>query len=411
MADSEQSESVPYRRLLTDPSLVAVYCISAVAALGTNAIPVALPSVGTAFSLTETEIGLVMSAFSVSVLVALPVISIAADVYGRRVVVIPSLLVLGTAGLATLGVDEYPLLLALRALQGAAFAGTLPLTTTLTGDLYTGAAGSAAQGIRSGLNGLASAAAPVAAGALTVIAWQYPFVLFALAFPVALVVYLYYPEPVENEVDSGVTALLAELRSYARSLYAAADETLLMLISGGFALFFLKAGFRTFVPVFVVDSLGLGPGSAGAILGAYGVARVIISPLSGSIMVRLGRKGTMLAGVGVAAVGMVAIPFAPDIWWLGLAAVVYALGESVLNPVVNDAVAAFAADDQRAGIMSGLQMLKNVGLTVAPALMGALIATSGYVSAFALAGALAVTYGAVIALRFDPSATAFESGA
>jgi MFS family permease len=404
---AEGDDGVPYRRLLADPALVSVFCISAVGALGTNAIPVALPSIGGTFGLNEPEIGLIMSAFSLSVLLALPVISIAADVYGRRVVVIPSLLLLGTAGLATLGVRSYPLLLALRALQGVAFAGTLPLTTTLTGDLYTGAAGSAAQGIRSGLNGLASAAAPVAAGALTVIAWQYPFVLFGLAFPAAAVVYLFYPEPVDNDVEAGGAALIAELRSYARSIYAAADGTLLVLISGGLALFFVKAGFRTFVPVLVVEGLQAGPAAAGTILGVYGGTRVLVSPLSGSILVRLGRKGSMLVSVAVAAVGVAAIPFAPDLLWLGVAAAVYAAGEAVLNPVVNDAVAAFAADDQRAGIMSGLQMLKNVGLTLAPALLGAIIAATDFETAFLVAAAVVAGYGLVVVARFDPAAETF----
>jgi MFS family permease len=76
----------------------------------------------------------------------------------------------------------------------------------------------------------------------------------------------------------------------------------------------------------------------------------------------------------------------------------------VLNPVVNDAVAAAAADDQRAGVMSGLQILKNAALTLAPVTMGALIAASGYVSAFLFAAVLGVAYAALVALRFGPSA-------
>lgn len=400
MAESAETDDPAYRTLLTDPSLIAVFFISSVAALGTNAIPVALPGVGDAFLLTETQIGLVMSVFTLAVLVALPVVSILADIYGRRAVVIPSLLLLGLSGLATLGVTSYLPLLGLRAIQGLTFAGTLPLTTTLTGDLYTGTAGSTAQGIRSGLNGLASAIAPIIAGVLVVIAWQYPFVLFALAIPVAGLVYRYYPETIDVDRDDHTESISAELTAYWRSIWQAADRKLGVLIAGGFTLFFLKGGFRTFLPVFVVSELGLTATAAGTMLGVYGGTRVLISPLSGLVMARLGRKRTMVVTTCVAAFGMAAIPFALNLWTLGVATVGYAIGEALLNPVVNDAVAAFAADDQRAGIMSGLQILKNVGLTIAPVLMGTIIGLAGFKSAFLVAAAIGIGYALLIAVRF-----------
>jgi MFS family permease len=401
MADAAEDEEIAYRTLLTDSSLLAVFLISSVAALGTNAVPVALPGVGDAFALTETQIGLVMSIFSLSVLGALPAVSILADVYGRRAVVVPSLTLLGVSGLATLGVTDYLPLLALRAVQGIAFSGTLPLTTTLTGDLYTGAAGSTAQGIRSGLNGLASALAPLLAGVLTAIAWQYPFALFALALPVAGVVYLYYPEPVDVGGDDGAApSVRAEFREYAHGILAAADRKLAVLIAGGFTLFFLKAGFRTFLPVFVVSELGLTATAAGTMLGVYGGTRVLVSPLSGAVMSRLGRKRTMVVTTCIAAVGIGAIPFALDRWTLAFATIGYAVGEALLNPVINDAVAAFASDDQRAGIMSGLQILKNIALTLAPVIIGAIIGLAGFTSAFLAAAAVGVGYALVISVYF-----------
>lgn len=53
-------------------------------------------------------------------------------------------------------------------------------------------------------------------------------------------------------------------------------------------------------------------------------------------------------------------------------------------------------------------MLKNVALTLAPALMGAIIATSGYTSAFGIAAVLGISYGLAIALRFRPAPEVFN---
>lgn len=162
MADEsgDGGADVSYPSLLTDPALLAVFLISSTAAVGINAVPVALPRIATTFAVSEARIGLVMSAFTLPVIVLLPITGVLADIYGRRAVVLPSLFLLGLTGVATVLVTNFQALLVLRGLQGVAFAGTLPLSATLTGDLYTGPEGSAAQGIRSGLNGLASAVTP-----------------------------------------------------------------------------------------------------------------------------------------------------------------------------------------------------------------------------------------------------------
>lgn len=404
MDDTAGTESVSYRTLLSDPALIAVILVSGTAAVGTNAVPVALPVVGETFALTESAIGLVMSVFTLAALVAIPVVSVLADVYGRRRVVIPSLVAFGLAGLATLGVSSFPALLALRAVQGVTFAGTLPLTPTLSGDLYTGVEGSSAQGLRSGMNGLANAVAPVVAGLLAVVAWQYPFVLMALTLPAAALVYRYYPEPVEPRTPADGESLRGEVAAYWRGVRGAADRQLGVYMAGGFTLFFLKGGFRTFLPVFVVVSVGAPVTAAGTLLGVYGAARLVVAPLSGSVMARVGRKRTMLLGTGFAGVGIGAIPAAPSLVLLGLTAVVYAAGEGLLNPVVNDAVAGAAVAEQRAGVMSGLQMLKNVALTVSPVLLGGIIGLAGYSAAFLLAAALAAAYAALVVVGHGPTA-------
>jgi uncharacterized membrane protein len=87
-------------------------------------------------------------------------------------------------------------------------------------------------------------------------AWQYPFLLYGLSIPIALMVYRYYPEAVEPRDGSSETRLVDDLRAYASTIGRAFDRRLGLFMMGGFVLFFLKAGFATFVPVFVVNALG-----------------------------------------------------------------------------------------------------------------------------------------------------------
>lgn len=392
----------PYRTLLTDPALLSVLFVAFASGTAMYAVPPALPSIESAFGLTEARLGLVMSVFSLSVLVLLPITGVLADIYGRRKVVIPSLLVFGASGMTTLFVTSFDQLLAIRAIQGAAFAGTIPLTQTLVGDLYTGVEGTAAQGIRSSLIGVASTLSPLIAGALAALLWTYPFAVFGLAFPAAVVVYLYYPETIP-ENDTTARRLRVELRLYWRDVTSEAiDRTLGLLLLGGFVLFFVKQGVLTFVPVFMVQSIGSNLVTVGIVLSVYGFIRMVCSPFAGEIMSLLGRKRAMLGSVLAVIVGGAGIPLATSVYLVGLAVSVYSLGEAFLNPVLTDSVAAFTNDSHRGGVMSALGMHKETGLMISPVVLGVVIAAGSFTAAFAIAAAVALSYGIAIVLFFRP---------
>lgn len=391
MVGQSNGNGVSYRTLLSDPALVIVFLISGSTVFGSTAVPVALPVIGATFALSETEIGLIMTAFYATGIIGIPLGSIAADVIGRRAVVIPSLIMFGVAGLATLAVNSYPALLALRVIQGIALIGTIPLTATLTADLYTGAEGASAQGIRSGINGIVAAISPVIAGGLAALAWQYPFALFGLTLPVAAIVYGYFPETTQSG-HTGRNRLGRDLREYFAEILAVVERRLGVYLIGGGMLFFLKGGVKTFLPVLAVTELETSVMTAGILLGVYAATRVVVSPFAGSVQVRLDRKLTLILGTTLAAIGIGMMPFVPTLSGLFGATVIFGMGESVLNPVLNDAVASLAATDHRAGVMSGLQVLKQLSLTISPALFGAVIGFANYGSAFLLAGALAVGY-------------------
>lgn len=394
---------VSYGSLVSDPVLLSVFLISSTGLVGVNAVPAALPSIASALGLGEAGVGLVMSAHTLPLIALVPITGILADIYGRRRVVLPSLFLLGTAGLATLAVTDFRTLLALRVLQGVAVAGIVPLSATLIGDLYTGASGSAAQGIRSGLNGLASAIAPVIAGFLAVIAWQYPFLLYGLAFPTLVVVYFTYPETLDRDADRS-NGILSTLRVYWGAIRReAADRAFGLFLAGGFAVFFAKQAVKTFVPVFVTASLGASVTTAGLVLGFYGVMRAVTAPFAGTVLARFGRRATLLAAVVSSAAGTALIPFTGGVPALVVAVGLYTVGEAIFNPVLNDATAAFAAAEHRGGLMSGMGMFKTVGITASPAILGAVIAVSGYRTGFLLAAGVVAVYAVALGFLTRPA--------
>lgn len=389
--DGSAEPAVSYRALLSDPRLLSATMLSAVGSLGVNVASPALPSMGLALGVSDARIGLVITAYTLPAMVMVPVTGVVADVYGRRRVVIPALVLFGAAGTAIAAAGSFEAVLVLRAIQGVAFAGIMPLSVTILGDLYHGATGSAAQGLRVGMNGVSSTIAPAVAGVLAAVAWGYPFLVFALALPVAALLAVFLPETASTGAGRG--ALGGQLRGYARSLAGElGDRRLSTLLLGGGVRDFVRYGIITFVPLFAVRSMDASLAQAGALLSVRGFAYVVISPLAGAIVGRVSRRWALVGSLGLTAAGTALLPAAPNVLALAGLVFVYSAGDSVFSPVIKDAVTDVVGESSRAGVVGGMNVLKYGAQTAAPVAFGAVLAVAGFDALFAVAAAIVAGY-------------------
>ncbi|MGH8974260.1 MAG: MFS transporter, partial [Acidimicrobiia bacterium] len=117
--------------------IIAAISLSGV--LGNALVAPALPDIARALSVDNTGIGLVVAAASLPGVVVAPVIGIAADRFGRRVVVVPCLVVFGLGGMAAMAAPNFGVLLAARLVQGVGAAGLVNLAVVMIGDRHEGA--------------------------------------------------------------------------------------------------------------------------------------------------------------------------------------------------------------------------------------------------------------------------------
>jgi MFS family permease len=290
----------------------------------------------------------------------------------------------------------------LRLLQGAGFAGTTPLSIAIVGDHYAGSAGSTIQGLRMSSNGFTGLVMPAIAGFLAGVVWNYPFALFALAFPVAALVYVYLP-PVEND-DYDITAGIRQtLREYASAMRAeASDPVLASLVAGGGLFFFVRYGVMTFVPLFAVRSFGASSFQAGLLLSLIGLGRVLISPLAGPLVERTSRRTVLLGSNLVVVVGTGVMAFSSSFRVLAVTTGIYALGAVLFVPTLNDSVVAMASDEHRAGTVSGMNVFKNAAMATSPAILGVVLAVSGFQTVFLVTALVAALYAALATFTLDP---------
>lgn len=386
--DLTASESL--RQLVTSPAFLAVMLIASILPISVTISP-ALPGMADSLSVSDARIGLVITAITLPPMLVSPVVGIAGDIFGRRSIAIPGLFLFSAGGVGVAFADSFGAVLVLRGLQGIAMAGIAPLTVTLLGDLYTGTQRTTAQGMRGSVAGIGLAAGPLAAGALAGLGWQYPFSLYALGFLVMIPVYLYVPEtaPAKGIAGSVRESLIDYKRSIAEEI---SDISLLVVMVGGFVRFFSLLAFITFVPIFAIRVLNTTAFLAGLVVAVTGI-RIVLSPTAGWFVSRLSRRRTLLLTLGFQAVCFAMIPFVPGIWSLAALAVLFGIGDSLFDPVVNDATSSMVADKNRNGVVGGLRVLKEAGKTTAPAALGVVLAATGYEMVFISVFVVVVLYG------------------
>lgn len=397
-AESERGRSGSYRSVVTSPTLLAMMLVAFVVMFGYEVPAPILSRIGEGVGVSDAQVGLVMTAFAVPGVLFVPVTGLLADLYGRKRVLVPSLLLFAASGLATVVVDDFTVLLGLRALQGLAFAGILPISVVVLGDTFEAAEGSAAQGFRTSAAGAAVTVVPPVAAFLAGYGWSVPFLLFGLVFVVAAVVIVVVPETGEAlETDTGV---LETLHGYAAGVRVEfADRALGVFVVGGFVRGFVRLSVLTFVPLFAVRTLDASLVEAGFVLSARGVARLVLPPFSGVVTGRFSRTGGLAGALAISAVSCALVPFAPTIVWAGVFVFGFTVGDSFISPLLKDAVANRAGPDHRAGVINSMYVFQNGGEAVAPVLFGVVLAAGGFVPVFLLGAAVIVVYlGAVLLL-------------
>ncbi|MGH8992497.1 MAG: MFS transporter, partial [Acidimicrobiia bacterium] len=224
---------------------VIIAAISLAGVLGNALVAPALPDIARALSVDDTGIGLVVAAASLPGVVVAPIIGVAADRFGRRIVVVPCLVVFGLGGIAAMAAPTFGVLIAARLLQGLGAAGLVNLAVVMIGDRHEGAVERAAAIGRNGavlIGGLA--VLPVVGGGLVALAgWRAAFAPMALTLLVALAAARMLP----RGRPAGVAGLQDQMRAAGAAL--ADRRVVAMLVIGYFAFVLVFGAVLTLLPI------------------------------------------------------------------------------------------------------------------------------------------------------------------
>lgn len=377
---SSPSKETPPRRKHLALELAAIASVPLVLVLGNSMLIPILPDMKRELGINQFQTSLVITLFSVTAGIFIPILGYLSDRFSRKAVMIPALILYGSAGiLAGFGViwKSYWIVIIARSLQGLGAAGTAPIAMALVGDLYQGGTESKALGLTEASNGSGKVLSPILGASLALIVWYAAFFAFPVFCLIALLAVIWIiREPKKEHQNQNFGAYLHKimyiLKKKGRWLITA-------FFSGSLALFILFG-----VLFFLSDILEKKPYQIDGVLKGLVLAiplmgMVTTSYITGSKIKKNGLLMRWLMNIGLlmSSVSMVAVIFFFDNIYLFIGLLTLSsIGTGLLLPCLNTLITGSVQRSERGMITSLYNSLRFLGVAAGPPIFGWLMSIS-----------------------------------
>ncbi|MBD3415288.1 MAG: MFS transporter [Candidatus Aminicenantes bacterium] len=334
------------------------------AVLGVSSITPAFPVIIEDLGISTQSIGLLITVFTLPGIFLTPVLGALADRFGRKRILVPSMILFGLAGGACALVRDFQCLLVLRFFQGVGAASLGSLNITIVGDLFSGNERTTAMGYNASVLSVGTASYPAIGGVLATAGWHYPFFLPLAAVPLGLWVLfsLKNPEP-EKEQD---------FKQYLHSAWKSIKkrQVVVLLIAISFTFVILYGSYLTYFPLLLSHKFKATPLVIGLLMSVMSLTTAVTSSQLGKLAKTFTKKNLIKAAYVLYGAALVIFPFIPSLWLLLIPTILFGLAHGVNIPSLQTRLAELAPMKYRAAFMSVNGMVLRLGQTLGPVLMG-----------------------------------------
>lgn len=193
---------MPARRA-TQYTKAALLITSMLTVMSSATVAPALPQMRDAFMdypNVDLLVRLVVTLPALFIVIGAPIAGFIVDRYGRKPLLVGSVVVYGIAGTSGYLAESLPFILAGRAVLGLAVAGVMTCVITLVADYFMGVERARFMGLQAAFSGLGATIFMPMGGLLADVNWRMPFLVYGLAFMVfpLIVLVLFEPERVPS---------------------------------------------------------------------------------------------------------------------------------------------------------------------------------------------------------------------
>jgi len=332
--------------------------------LGVASITPAFPKIEKELNISAQQIGLLITVFTLPGIILTPILGVLADRFGRKTILIPALLLFGLAGTSCFFTRHFHLLLIFRLLQGVGAASLGSLNVTLIGDFFEGRERAAAMGYNASVLSIGTASYPAIGGALATIGWYFPFLLPAIALPVAFVAL--------NTLDTYKPSNKQNLKEYLEKAWKSIqDKRVIGIFMLSISTFILLYGtYLTFFPFLLDSRFSAPPFVIGIFFSVSSLTTAVTSSQLGRLTAKYSSKNMLKVAFIIYAVAFTIIPLVPYLWLLVLPLILFGTAQGLNIPSLQTMLTNLAPVENRAAFMSLNGMVLRIGQTLGPIIMG-----------------------------------------
>lgn len=367
------SQGGSYVRAETRVPFAALATVPFVLVLSNSMIIPVLPNIQQALHKSLLQVGLLITVFSVTAGLVIPLGGYLSDRFGRKKVMVPSLFLFGLGGLGAavaplfLGGHAYGLILAGRVVQGIGAGGTFQIAMALAGDIFKSKERSKALGLLEASNGFGKVVSPIIGAATMMLFWFAPFFLYPLiAWAAAILVWRVVEEPQGSTTDRPIGSFARGIGKVFAKKGAALGACFL---AGAVALFFLF-GILSYYSDVLEKSYHVEGVTRGLIIAIPVAVMALTAFLSGTLLVKhVARlsKLIVVTGLGIVSASFIVmffvhraiVPFTATITGMGL-------GNGLMLPSINTMITSATGSAERGTVTALYGTVRFFGAAFGP---------------------------------------------
>ncbi|WP_209123950.1 MFS transporter [Alkalihalobacillus sp. BA299] len=367
--------------------LVSIASIPLVMTLGNSMLIPVLPAIEKELNISALQVSMFITVYSIVAIICIPIAGYLSDRYGRKKIIIPSLIIAGIGGLISGMVSwqmdhPYSMIIFGRLLQGLGAAGAAPIVMPLVGDLFRQESEvSEGLGVIETSNTFGKVLSPILGALLASWVWFMPFFAFPVFCFLSIILMIFLVKtPQKAEEPLAFKDFLYSIKrifnNEGRWLYA------IFLI--GCICMFVIFGVLFYLSTMLEEQYGIDGVKKGIILAIPLAALCLSSYATGKGIgeEKVKMKWMTVVGLGLLTLSVFSISFSKDIYVLLTALFASGIGMGIVLPSLDALVTEGIKKEQRGTITSIYSSMRFTGVALGPPVFAVLMKASHFILFF-----------------------------
>lgn len=396
--------------------LVALASIPLIMTLGNSMLIPILPKIARELHISSLQVSMLITVYAVVAILLIPVAGYLSDRWGRKKIIIPSLIIAGIGGAVSGaaswfadGMSVYWIILAGRLLQGIGAAGAFPIVLPLVGDMFDDDDKvSHSLGIIETSNTFGKVLSPVLGALLGAWIWYIPFLAIPVLCLISLLLVIFLVKEPKRKSEPKP---LKEFMKSVKQIFADKGRWLYAIFAIGCICMFLLFAVLFYLSDQLEKKHGLDGVLKGLVLAIPLAALCLASYFTGK---KIGKNKKLMKWCGVVGLVMATgslfgISFLNNIYFVIGCLIVCGVGIGIVLPS-SDALITEGIDKELRGTITSIySSMRFIGVSLGPPVISLLV-NAGHTMMFIVIGLVSAVAVILLLTMVKPESDKGENG-